>query len=121
MIKLKRIYEGWDEEDGFRILVDRLWPRGVKKGEAKIDLWLKEIAPSPELRRWFNHEVEKWTTFSEKYREELKSKMELVKKVIAIEKEHGVITFVYSAKDLEHNHAFVLKEVIEEAKTFPIL
>ncbi len=108
-IKLKRVYEKSAKEDGTRILVDRLWPRGLTKQKANVDLWLKEIAPSTELRKWFHHDPERWTEFKKRYLMELKSKTEQVK---ALKKElkTGTVTLVYGAKDEEHNEALVLKE-----------
>jgi uncharacterized protein YeaO (DUF488 family) len=115
MIKIKRVYDLPTKEDGFRILVDRLWPRGISKEKAKVDLWLREIAPSDDLRTWFAHDPEKWDEFKGKYEKELKDKQELLKKVKQIEKEKGTVTLLYSAKDVEHNNAvalsFILKKV----------
>ena len=112
MINLKRIYEDFEESDGFRILIDRLWPRGLSKENAKIDLWLKEIAPSESLRKWFGHDPVKWEEFKEKYIAELKSRQEQIKEVKALAKTHKVITLLYAAKDENHNNAVVLKEVL---------
>lgn len=112
MFKMKRIYEKPSEEDGFRILIDRLWPRGVRKEDAKVDLWLKEIAPSDELRKWFSHKKERWEEFKRRYREELKGKGELIERIRKLESEHGTITLLFSARDVEHNNAAVLMEVI---------
>jgi uncharacterized protein YeaO (DUF488 family) len=114
MIKTKRIYESPAGEDGFRILVDRLWPRGVQKEKAKIDLWLKEITPSDELRKWFAHDPRKWEEFKKKYEKELNAKQELLNEVRRTEKEKGTITFLYSAKDTEHNNAVALKTLLEK-------
>jgi uncharacterized protein YeaO (DUF488 family) len=114
MIKIKRVYEAAAEDDGFRILVDRLWPRGISKEKAKIDLWLKEVAPSDELRKWFAHDSEKWGEFKKKYGEELAAKQELLKEVRRIEKEKGMVTLVYSARDMEHNNAVALRAVFEK-------
>jgi len=111
MIKVKRIYDTYEKEDGYRILVDRLWPRGLSKNKAKVDLWLKDIAPSDKLRKWFSHDPKKWEDFRNKYKNELKSKNEIIKKIRQIEKEKNVITFLYSAKDREHNNAVVLQEI----------
>lgn len=116
MIRIKRIYNEAAEEDGFRILVDRLWPRGIKKENAKIDLWLKEVAPSGELRKWFSHDPAKWREFQKKYGKELSTKQELLKKIIRIEKEKGTVTLLYSAKDTEHNNAVALKTVLGNRK-----
>jgi uncharacterized protein YeaO (DUF488 family) len=114
MIKAKRIYESPTGEDGFRILVDRLWPRGLQKEKAKIDLWLKEIAPSNELRKWFAHDPQKWEEFKRKYEKELTAQQELLKEIRQIEKEEGTVTFLYSAKDTEHNNAVALKTILEK-------
>ncbi|MGN6603029.1 MAG: DUF488 domain-containing protein [Ginsengibacter sp.] len=112
-VTVKRIYEAAEKQDGFRILVDRLWPRGVSKEKAGIDLWLKEIAPSTELREWFNHDPAKWKEFQKKYNKELKANDEAV----SILKKHmreGKVTLLYSAKDEAHNQAVALKEFIED-------
>ena len=108
MIKIKRIYEKSSTGDGFRILVDRLWPRGISKNRADIGLWLREIAPSDELRKWFSHEPKKWDEFVKKYREELQAKGKLVEIIANAEKEKGTVTLVYSAKDVDHNNAVAL-------------
>ena len=108
-IKIKRIYEKPGEEDGKRILVDRLWPRGLTKEKASIDLWLKEIAPSTELRKWFGHDPDKWNEFQKRYHQELennKDQVSILKEAI----KKGVVTLVYGAKDEQHNEALVLKE-----------
>lgn len=114
MIKTKRIYEPPAREDGFRILVDRLWPRGVQKEKTKIDLWLKEIAPSDELRKWFAHDPEKWEEFKKKYEKELATKQGLLNGIRKAEREKGTVTFLYSAKDTEHNNAIALKTLFEK-------
>ena len=111
-IKIKRAYEPIARSDGFRILVDRLWPRGIKKQDAHFDLWLKEVAPSDELRKWFNHEPEKWEAFRKKYLTELQlspATEELIEQV----QQHTTVTLVYSAKDEQHNQAVVIKEFLE--------
>ncbi len=112
MIKLKRIYDPVSADDGKRILVDRLWPRGIKKDKAAIDEWLKDIAPSDELRKWFSHDPSKWHEFKNRYQKELKNKSELVERLRAGAKKEK-ITLLFSAKDVKHNNAVVLKEVIE--------
>ena len=112
-IHTKRAYEPLEKSDGFRILVDRLWPRGIKKNEAHFDAWLKDIAPSTELRKWFNHEPEKWTSFKIKYKAELKHSPAL-EELTELLKKHKTITLVYGAKDEVHNQAVVLKEFLEE-------
>ncbi len=111
MIKIKRVYEEPDRSDGFRILVDRLWPRGLKKEEVKVDLWLKDIAPSDELRKWFEHDPGKWDEFKRRYSEELKEKKELVDLIIA--KVHSGVTLLYGTKEEKYNNARALEEYIE--------
>jgi len=112
MIKIKRIYEPAANDDGFRILVDRLWPRGLSKENAKVDLWLKDIAPSDDLRKWFHHDTKKWKEFKSKYQKELEAKKELLNKIKQIEKEKRIVTLLYSAKDKEHNNAIVLNAIL---------
>jgi uncharacterized protein YeaO (DUF488 family) len=112
-VQIKRVYEEAKEADGTRILVDRLWPRGLKKENARVDLWLKEIAPSNELRKWFGHDPERWTEFEARYREELKSRGEqlaLLKK----EAKKGPVTLLYGAHDEEHNQAVVLEKLLRK-------
>jgi uncharacterized protein YeaO (DUF488 family) len=113
MIKTKRIYEPSAEEDGFRILVDKLWPRGVKKEEAEIDVWLKELAPTDELRKWFSHDPQKWEEFKKKYEKQLATKKELLHRIKRMEKEKGNITLLYSARDTEHNNAVALLAILK--------
>lgn len=115
---LKRAYEPYDPNDGFRILVDRLWPRGIEKHAAHIDLWLKEVAPSAELRKWFGHEPAKWEEFRKRYLVELKHNPEAVG-MLAEHARHGVVTLVYGAKDEEHNQAVVLKEYLATLTNTP--
>lgn len=114
MINLKRIYENPAKDDGIRILVDRLWPRGVSKEKAKLDLWMKEIAPSDALRKWFAHDPKKWIQFQKKYLEELKKGVEQVRNLENIIKEKKKVTLLYAAKDKEHNEAIVIKEFIDK-------
>lgn len=108
-LKIKRVYEKPAKEDGTRILVDRLWPRGLTKEKAGIDLWLKEIAPGTALRKWFGHDPGKWKEFQKRYHQELKKNKEQVL-ILTEEQKKGVVTLVYGAKDQEHNEALVLKE-----------
>jgi uncharacterized protein YeaO (DUF488 family) len=108
-INIKRVYEAPAQADGTRILVDRLWPRGLTKEKAAIDIWLKEIAPSTELRKWFAHEPAKWAEFIKRYRHELKENNEQVL-LLKAQLKKGPVTLVYGAKDKEHNEALVLKE-----------
>lgn len=114
MIKIKRIYDTPDENDGCRILVDRLWPRGISRNKANIDLWLKDIAPSDELRKWYSHDVKKFNDFSKKYKQELKDKSDLLKQLKKLEKDHKTITLLFSAKDVSHNNAVVLRNYIRK-------
>lgn len=112
MFVTKRIYEKPDKDDGIRILVDCLWPRGLKKEEARIDYWMKEIAPSNTLRRWFAHKEERWQEFKSRYHEELKGKKELLKQLMDLGKDK-MVTLLYAAKDKKRNNAQVLLEVLE--------
>ena len=114
-IQIKRVYEEPSKEDGKRILIDRLWPRGLTKEKASIDLWIKEIAPTTELRKWFGHEEDKWDEFKKRYKQELQKNFESVEQLIK-ELKSGTVTLVYGAKDTEHNDAVVLKEYIEQKK-----
>jgi uncharacterized protein YeaO (DUF488 family) len=110
-IRFKRAYEKPEPTDGTRILVDRLWPRGLTKKKAAIDLWLKEVAPSTELRKWFGHDPKKWRNFRSRYRTELKqhsAPLQLIKN----KAKEGMVTLIYGARDQEHNEAVVLKEVL---------
>lgn len=106
-IKLKRVYEQPEKDDGLRVLVDRLWPRGLTKEKAAVGLWLKEIAPSTELRKWFAHDPEKWPEFTKRYRDELKHNKPAVNQ-LKQELKNGPVTILYGAKDTEHNEAVVL-------------
>jgi uncharacterized protein YeaO (DUF488 family) len=118
MIKLKRIYEEPSTDDGFRVLVERLWPRGMSKERAHIDLWLKDIAPSTELRKWYHHNLTQWDEFQKHYWEELKSKEDLVN-MLREKRRQGMVTFVFATRDIEHSGALALKKFIEHvpAKT----
>jgi uncharacterized protein YeaO (DUF488 family) len=113
-LKIKRVYAEPAKADGTRILVDRLWPRGVSKARAKLDLWLKEIAPSPELRKWFGHDPKKWLRFRTRYKSELKRHAEQLA-LIKSRARAGVVTLLYAARDQEHNEAVVLKELLERS------
>ena len=115
MIKLKRVYEAPSDNDGVRLLVERLWPRGISKEKAHVAEWLKDIAPSPELRKWFAHDIEKWREFKRRYIAELEQHTREVEE-IGRRAERSTITFVYAAHDTEHNSAVVLKEFIESNK-----
>ena len=112
MIKIKRIYEPPAGDDGFRILVDRLWPRGLSKEKAKVDLWLKEISPGNELRKWYGHDPAKWAEFKRKYLEEIegkKSEFDLLRQ----KAKGGTLTFLFSSKEEKLNNAQALKEFVE--------
>ncbi|MGE0130556.1 MAG: DUF488 domain-containing protein [Blastocatellales bacterium] len=113
MIKLKRAYEKPAKDDGERILVERLWPRGVSKAQAKLDLWLKEIAPSTELREWFGHDPDKWAEFRRRYLKELKQKSDLISLLKRLAKK-GTVTLIYAARDEEHNGALVLQQFLQK-------
>jgi len=117
MISIKRIYDGYSMDDGFRILVERLWPRGISKEKAHIDLWMKDIAPSTELRKWFNHEDEKWEEFVKRYTIELSGNEE-VGRIKELVKEHANVTFLYSARNVEHNSAVALKSIIKSIDSY---
>lgn len=110
-ISIKRVYDQPEQTDGFRILIDRLWPRGLSKEKAKVDLWLKEIAPSTELRKWFNHDPEKWKEFAKRYKAEIKKNGEALTLLKSKIKE-GKVTLVYGAKEERYNDAVVLQKIL---------
>lgn len=110
-IQIKRAYENYSKEDGIRILIDRIWPRGIKKEDIKIDEWMKDIAPSNELRKWFGHQPDKWKGFSKRYKIELKDKNELCERIMKYTEKR--VTLIYSAKDVEYNNAVVLKDYLK--------
>jgi uncharacterized protein YeaO (DUF488 family) len=112
-IQIKRVYDEPSEADGTRILIDRLWPRGVSKAKAKVDLWLKVIAPSTPLRQWFGHDPGKWEEFKKRYEDELNHNSEAVAQLRAYLAQ-GIVTLVYGAKDQEHNDAVVLQEYLRK-------
>jgi len=113
MIKLKRAYEKHARADGERILVERLWPRGLTKLQAKIDLWLKDVAPSTELRRWFGHDPKKWDEFRQRYQKELKQKDEPIN-LLKRKARSRTITLIYAARDEDHNAALVLQQFLQK-------
>jgi uncharacterized protein YeaO (DUF488 family) len=115
MIKLKRAYEAAAPGDGLRVLVERLWPRGVSKREARIGLWLKDLAPSTELREWYGHDPERWPAFRKRYRAELKGRGDLLALLEHVA-QGETVTFVYAASDEEHNSAVALKEFLERGR-----
>jgi uncharacterized protein YeaO (DUF488 family) len=115
MIQLKRVYEAASATDGLRVLVDRLWPRGLTKERAAVDLWLKEVAPSTELRKWFGHDAAKWKQFQQRYRKELRARSDAIT-LLRERSEQGTITLLYAAKDKEHNEALVLRTLLDRRR-----
>lgn len=113
MLKTKRAYEDAQRGDGIRFLVDRLWPRGIKKEELQMNAWLKDVAPSPELRRWFGHDPARWQEFQQRYRAELETNPEAWEPILEAARQ-GEVTLLYSARDTEHNSALLLKSFLEE-------
>ena len=111
-VQVKRIYDPKNETDGFRILVDRLWPRGLKREEANVDEWLKGVAPSTDLRKWFNHDPEKWEEFRQDYTFELRHCMSSVHDLVDRIKKHKTVTLLYAANDEKYNHVVVLEKFI---------
>jgi uncharacterized protein YeaO (DUF488 family) len=112
MIKIKRTYDKPETEDGFRILVDRIWPRGLKKTDVQMDLWQKDIAPSSPLRKWFKHDESKWNEFKNRYYQELKNKKDSIG-LLLDKTQKGTITLLYSSKEDKYNNAIALKEYLE--------
>lgn len=116
MLSVKHVYDAPSPDDGFRILTDRLWPRGLSKERAKVDLWAKNIAPSTELRKWFSHDPEKWAEFKKRYHAELRDNREAVDEVRRIiHQHHNKVTLLFGAKDAVHNQAAVLAETLDHA------
>lgn len=113
MFKIKRVYDAPEPGDGYRILVDRVWPRGVSKEQAAIGVWMKEVAPSTRLRKWFAHDPKRWAEFQKRYLQELKTKSQLIIRVRQLEKEHGTVTLIYSARDQARNQAVVLRRFLQ--------
>jgi uncharacterized protein YeaO (DUF488 family) len=114
MVQVKRVYEKPSRGDGLRILVDRLWPRGLTKERAAVDLWLKDVAPSTELRKWFGHDPAKWREFQGRYRKELAAKKDAMK-LLAEKCKKDTVTLLYGARDEEHNEALVLKAILAKS------
>jgi uncharacterized protein YeaO (DUF488 family) len=110
MVRLKRVYEDASPDDGTRVLVDRLWPRGLKRDAAMIDLWLKDVAPSDKLRRWFNHDPARWAEFRKRYRVELAESVQETKTLRGLTAGNKPVTLLFAAKDREHNNAVVLSD-----------
>ncbi|MBB02584.1 MAG: DUF488 domain-containing protein [Rubinisphaera brasiliensis] len=113
MIRLQRVYDDPSRQDGLRILVERLWPRGVSKEKAAVDLWLKDLAPSTELRKWFSHDPEKWDEFCERYWAELREQGDLLT-LLKHRTTEGNVTFVFASRDEVHNSAVALKQFLED-------
>jgi uncharacterized protein YeaO (DUF488 family) len=111
-IRLKRAYEKPDPDDGLRILVERLWPRGLSKDRAAVDVWVKDLAPSPDLRRWYHHDPARWAEFRARYRAELRQKKDAVEE-LRQRCEGQTVTFIYAARDEQHNSALVLRDHLE--------
>lgn len=115
MIRIKRVYEPASQDDGYRILVDRLWPRGVSKEKAAIDWWDKDITPSSQLRKWFSHDSSKFEEFSLRYIQELDANEVAVNELLRVIRDHDMVTLVYAAKDPQCNHVIVLRKYLEQA------
>lgn len=116
MVRVKRVYEPAQRADGFRVLVDRLWPRGVSKERARLALWLQEAAPSDALRKWFAHDPRKWPEFQRRYRAELKSQAEVLRRLRQLVRMHRVVTLVYAASDARHNNAVVVAGLLNRSR-----
>ncbi len=112
MLHIKRIYDTYSPRDGYRVLIDRLWPRGIAKTTARIDLWLKDIAPSTQLRQWFSHDPKKWPEFKKRYRAELRQNQATLQELRRIVKTHATVTLLFAAKDIERNNAVVLRTLL---------
>lgn len=112
MIRVKRIYEDAEERDGLRILVDRLWPRGISKEKAHLYMWMKDLAPSTALRKWFGHDSKKWREFEKRYNEELKEKKEYLAILREMKQKGKTITLLYGTKDTLHNEAVILQGLL---------
>ncbi len=113
MFKLKRIYELAEPQDGYRVLVDRIWPRGVSKEKARIDCWMKEIGVSDALRKRFGHDPKHWAEFQRRYQEELKTRIELIKQLKQMGKQYHTVTLIFSARDEQHNQAVALRAYLQ--------
>lgn len=112
MIKVRRIYDPAEPEEGYRVLVDRLWPRGIAKEKAGWDEWMREVAPGNELRKWYGHDPSRWEAFKEKYRQELSSRNDLLLRLRDLERAHGTLTLLFSSKELSLNNAVALREFL---------
>jgi uncharacterized protein YeaO (DUF488 family) len=116
MLKLKRIYVPFERSDGYRVLVDRLWPRGLSKSKAHIDLWMKDIGPSDALRKWFGHDPERWTAFRTRYWRELRQKPQLTLQLKKLLKERRTVTLLFGARDEQHNEAVALRAFLQRQR-----
>ena len=116
-IKLKHVYEPAEKEDGYRVLVERLWPRGLSKERAHLDLWVKDAGASTELRRWFGHDPTKWEEFRRRYFDEIRGRPEVIEELRDALRTHGVVTFLFAAHDEEHNNAVALAEFLKDNGT----
>ena len=112
-IRLKRAYEPAAAEDGYRVLVERLWPRGLSKERARVDRWVKEAGASTELRRWFGHDPARWEEFRRRYADEVRARPDVLEELRDVLREHRTVTFLFAARDEEHNNAVALKELLE--------
>jgi uncharacterized protein YeaO (DUF488 family) len=112
-IKVKRVYEAPSPDDGYRVLVDRLWPRGLSEEEAHVDLWIRDIAPTTELRKWYGHEPDRWAEFQERYQQELSDRGQLLDLLRDVERHRKTLTLLFGARDEERNEAQVLAKVLE--------
>jgi uncharacterized protein YeaO (DUF488 family) len=117
--QIRRIYEPPHPDDGYRVLIDRLWPRGVAKQTAAVDLWLKEIAPSDALRKWFAHDPAKWTEFVNRYHREVDKNPEAIETLRAAAAKHPIVTLLFAAKDEEHSNAVALKAYLSKRRITP--
>jgi uncharacterized protein YeaO (DUF488 family) len=116
MIRIARIYGTAKKTEGWRVLVDRLWPRGMTKEAARVDLWMKEVAPSNELRKWFGHDEKRWREFQKRYQAELAGKKKLLAELKRLEKKRGTLLLLFGAKDEEHNQAVALLKILRKRK-----
>ncbi|SED03301.1 Uncharacterized conserved protein YeaO, DUF488 family [Rhizobiales bacterium GAS191] len=116
MIQIKRIYEPAEPDDGFRVLVDRIWPRGLKKADTAIDLWLKEIAPSTALRHWFDHDPARWEDFRKRYKAEVEPQSDTLA-MLRSKARRGTVTLLYAARDIEHNNAAALERILSGVRS----
>lgn len=112
-LRLKRVYEPAAAEDGYRVLVERLWPRGLSKERVRVDRWIKEAGASTELRRWFGHDPARWEEFRRRYADEVRARPDVLEELRDVLSEHGTVTFLFAAHDEEHNNAVALKELLE--------